>query len=211
MPEIICNEKHEYLVDGMIKPGVSEILSAAKLINLWGIPVYALTAARDLGKEVHRITALYDRNNLKEETVDPGALPYLNAWKQYIKDKDVKMLRIEFKLYSKIFDYCGTPDRLATIGKDVVLIDLKTTTNMMPSVGPQVQAYKMLVEEDMGRKLDGVVAIQLKPDGTYQPHEYDKKNRFEERSNFLSALNNYKWRRKYKCLDAEFEREVFAF
>ena len=208
---ITCNEKHEYHVDGLLKPGVSEILSAARLTNLWKVPVVTLERARDLGKEVHRVTALFDRNNLQEDTVDEGTMPYLNGWKKYLKESEAKLVRIEFKLFSKVYDFCGTPDRLVTVGRELVLLDLKTTTNMMPAVGPQVQAYKILVEEDTGSKIDRVIAIQLLPDGTYKPHEYNLKNRFEEKSNFLSALNNYKWRRKYKCLDTEFEREVFAY
>lgn len=209
MEQITLDDKHIYRVNGIIKPGVTEILSATGLIDLWSIPVYALEAARKLGTAAHKMTALYDRGNLNEAILDPFLIPYLNAWKLFLKETDFKTLAVENRVFSKNFDYCGTLDRVGTIDGNLFMIDIKTSTGMYGTVEEQMSAYALAYEEMTGAKIFNMRAIQLRPDGTYRPHKYSKQ---QGKTNFISALNVFKRKRALGLLEgAEYEREIFNY
>ena len=89
------SETHTYSVNGSIVPGVTEILSAQGMIDLWGIPVFQLQRARDLGKAVHSTCEYFDKGILKISTLDEGIVPYLKAWIKFLKENEVEILATE--------------------------------------------------------------------------------------------------------------------
>lgn len=202
-------EKHIYTVDGKVVPGVSEVLSAAGMIDLWGIPVFALEAARKLGTAAHLACEYYDDKILKKSTLDIFLRPYLDGWIKFKADHCIEILEgIEVKGYSRKWGFAGTLDRVAAIKGKLILIDIKTSAVLHPTVGPQLAAYKIIWEENNpDQRINQRWAVQLTP-GDYKINCC--KDNYDE-SVFISALQVYKFRKKNNLLkEVEYEREIFG-
>lgn len=176
---------------------VSDILKAGGFCDFSHVKEDVMEAAQELGDHVHLATALDDISNLFEESVSEALWPYLTAWRKFKKDYGVsfKASEIEFSLTSTKWGFRGTPDRLPKkIGQKWVLIDIKTSTAMMPHVALQVNGgYKILCKEN-GYKVDEAWGIQLLPDGTYRVEPYREKT---DESVFLGALQVQNWKRRH--------------
>ena len=204
---IELDENHIYRVDGLVVPGVSEILSTGGLVDLWGIPPFSLEAAKKLGTAVHFTCQHYDTGRLREQTVDMGIRPYLDAYIKFKREHCVEVIENEKSYYSAKWGFCGTLDRVFAIKGKIILCDLKTTTTMHPARDVQSAGYKLLYQETSGQKINQRWALQLLP-GQYKV--WPAKNSFDE-SVFISALQVYKWRKNNGCLkEKEMEREVFG-
>jgi hypothetical protein len=200
---------HVYRVDGVVMPSVTEILTDNRMSDLFGIPVAVLERAKALGTEVHSVCEDFDNGKLKVETVDPAIVPYFRAYLQFLQDNKCEIKENEMFLYSKIWGYCGQLDRVILIGDKLGIVDLKSTTTMAPAGKIQTALYKKAYEEMTGNRISFRWCLQLKPDGTYKmyPHE-DKTDEYVG----TSAVQLFKWRRKYKVAEEEYKyaRETFG-
>lgn len=175
---------------------VTEILKGAGLVDFSSVNETVLEAASNFGIAVHKATELWDKGTLDINSLSEPLIPYLEAWKKFRKDYniDYKPEEIERKLYSKKWDFEGTPDRdPKEIKGEFVLPDIKSSTTMLPSVAIQTAAYQALYEENFDYKIKQRWGIQLLPDGTYKIHIY--KN-LSDNTIFFSALNVYRWKKE---------------
>jgi hypothetical protein len=206
---IVCNENHEYFVDGKLTPGVTEIMAAEGLIDLRKIPISVLEPARALGTEVHRVCELWDKQKLDIRKVDPVILPYLKAWLLFLKDIGPEFVEIEEMIYSKMYNVCGKPDRIARIKGREGLLDLKSTTTLQPSIKIQTGGYLKIWEEFRKRKLYFRWAIQLKPDGTYK---IEKHLDYIDSMRAISAFVLYQYKKEKGLYeDAKYTKELFQY
>ena len=145
---VFKSETHEYFVDGIKYPSVSEIISP--LVDLSGVPKANLEKARKYGIALHDTLKFYLKGTLDEEKLDSGLKLPLEGFKKFIKGKKSEIIFYEKPLYHNKLKYAGTPDLLMTDG----LYDFKSRP-FNPIADPiQLEAYYQLVQITSGYKVE---------------------------------------------------------
>lgn len=159
---------HRYRLGLRWVPSVTQIL--APLCDFRGVPVPVLRAAAAFGTAVHRACELDDLGRLDEARLDAALAPYLHAWRSFCREHRARWRLVEAPLYHASMGYCGTVDRYGLLGDEEVVVDLKTTSRLYPSVGPQLAAYHNAIERcsPHTRRL----AVRLQASGRYEVREY---------------------------------------
>src|SRR3990167_10701733 len=193
-------EKHLYTFNGVAVPCVSEILQAAGLVDMSNVPAERLAAAQRFGTAAHLALELSDKETLDESSLDPALTPYLTGWKIFRQEYNLSFTAIETQLYSSLYRFAGTIDRIGhwRIDDSLLIIDIKSGVDN-PAIKIQLAAYELLVKEAL--KIKGKVkrlAVYLNGKGTYSIKEYKDKN---DMNIFIGALSVYNWRKKYNLLD----------
>lgn len=167
---------HVYRVRGKRLPSVTQ--ATDRLCDYSRVPPDALEAARRRGTAVHAATALYDEGRLDWGAVDDGYYGYIEAWLAFRADTGFTPFVIEHRVFSMTLGAAGTIDRTGTFERlpsvkstDEILLDVKTTAERMPGVGPQTAGYKLLYNEGAKKKLKRRFVVLLRPDGTYRLEE----------------------------------------
>lgn len=182
-------EGHIYKYDGRIVPSVTQVLEP--LVDYSMVPSWRLDLAAERGTYVHKLIELYEFETLDE--YDQELKPYLDAWIQFLADTGFVSDLIEYRVYHPQYKYAGQIDRIGHIRKKMILIDVKTTAIVMPSVGPQVAAYREAWASE-AYQIDERWVVQLKPDGTYRRETLRGSGDF---STFLACLNIHKFKVKH--------------
>lgn len=157
---------HTYRFGGQVVPGVTSVLSP--LTDFGRVPPHVLEAASQFGKAVHRACELDDLGELDEAALDASLVPYLQAWRQFCADHSVEWEQIEEPAYNNTMRYAGTPDRFGLVKGVHTVVDIKSTAQLYPAVGPQLAAYAQALKVPHAARL----AVQLKADGTYTAKPY---------------------------------------
>ena len=141
-------EGHKYYNSNGVKvPCVSDILEHFGFSDFSFVDPKVLKASQDFGSNVHYTTHLYDIDDLAE--CDSQVEPYLNGWICFKEDYGIKKFDvIEQPLYSKVWGFAGTPDRV--VGDK--LPDIKTGAKMAHHK-IQTAFYQILVEENYKIKI----------------------------------------------------------
>lgn len=182
---------HQYTVDGRFVPSVTQVLSAAGLIDLDGIPADILRRAGERGTRVHQAAALLLRGQLDWASVDPEIGGYVLALDSVIRHTGLRpeIAEVEKPIYCKEFDFCGTPDAIAwysfprRFGPPLevkVVFDWKT--GIMSAVRYQLAAYAHAL---------GVrhrAAVKLNRDGTYRMEWFQPETQRHDLETFVRAL-----------------------
>jgi hypothetical protein len=148
---------------GALVPGVTSILRP--LVDFSRISPDVLAAKADLGRRVHETCQFFDENDLDEESVQADVDPYLTAYKRFLAESGAEVIENELRVFEPTHCYAGTLDRVMYIGRDLWLLDLKTSIATPNTVGPQTAAYlRALRNPDITRR----GALRLRPDGTYR-------------------------------------------
>lgn len=132
-------EKHEYRVDGQVVPSVTQILRP--LMDFSFVKPEVLESAANFGTAVHRACELDDLGELDTEKLDPALGPYLAGWRMFCAEHECKWEAIEKAVLHGSMRYAGTLDRAGRVHGESSLVDIKSGTSLMPTVGPQLAAY----------------------------------------------------------------------
>lgn len=159
---------HTYRCNGLVVPGVTSILKP--LTNFEAVPAGVLQAASEFGTAVHLACELDDLAELDEAQLDPALAPYLAAWRKFSAEHNVLWDMIEARVHNKTLGYAGTVDRCGYVAGEWAVVDIKSTAQLYPSVGPQLAAYAAAIDGSFG--LSQRFAVQLKGDGTYTLKRY---------------------------------------
>ena len=133
---------HVYTVGSQRVPSVTQIL--APLVDYSQVPRAVLERAQKLGQAVHRMTELYDLDDLDMDDLADELRPYLTAWIKFRAETGFVPETIEKRLYHPGLRYAGTPDRSGLISRRRAVIDLKKMLTLGPVIGLQLAAYKEL-------------------------------------------------------------------
>jgi hypothetical protein len=195
---------HIYRYNDVIVPGVSEILEAGGFTDFSHVNDKILEDAQHFGTAAHAVCELDDLEEFDEKGFfsnkeNTPLIPYLESWRKFKKDFFVDIAYIEYKVYSKKWGFAGMLDRVIHPGevKTLILVDLKSSTTILPATELQTAAYKMAFEEQTGLKISQRWNVQLCPDGNYKIHKY--KNRTDERV-FLGAVMGYHFKKENNLL-----------
>lgn len=171
-------ERHEYRWNGVVVPSVTQLLNA--LHSFAGVPWDVLEAARLRGTRVHKACELFDLDDLDEEALAadlPQVVPYLEAWKKFVRDCEPNWEGIEEQVYHPSHRYAGTLDRRGelTVGGQRIqraVVDIKTAVDLHPVWGVQTMAYSRACDWPDARRF----SCQLREDGTYRLREWTDPN-----------------------------------
>lgn len=158
---------HTYRYNGNVVPGVTTILQP--LTNFDNVPPHVLQAASDFGTAVHLMCELNDLGELDVSSVDDALIPYLRAWQKFSDDHQVEWDAIEEQVYHQTLGYAGTLDRRGRVNGLATMLDIKSSVQLYPSVGPQLAAYQQASKAPTICRM----AVQLKADGNYVAKKYE--------------------------------------
>ncbi|CAM2143706.1 PD-(D/E)XK endonuclease-like domain-containing protein [Pararobbsia alpina] len=179
---------HEYRADGRRVPSVTQTL--APLVDYSSVPAAVLKRAQELGTAVHRMTELYDLDDLDMDELDIELMPYLSAWIKFRADTGFVPETIEQRLHHPSLHYAGTSDRTGLIKRRRAVIDIKKMLCLPPVVGVQLAAYRELHIKH-GTPIEDRYGLGLRADGTYRLVPFTDKSDWPT---FLSllTLRNFK-------------------
>lgn len=169
-------ETHEYFVNCIKQPSVTQILQQEGISDFSGVREDVLRAASEFGTAVHRATELADNKILDVAKLSLPLVPYLEAWQKFKSDFKVKIVDVELRVYSKIWGYCGSIDRVAEIDGYLTVIDIKSSTTMAISTSLQLAGYQLAYNEGRKVKAKNRMAVQIKGDGTYIIYPYTNRS-----------------------------------
>jgi len=86
-----------------------------------------------------------------DNPTNEGVINAVDAFRDWVKENDVKWLSSEEKLYNRGYKYAGTVDAIAEINGEYCVIDWKTSRAIYPEYYLQVAAYAKAVEDMKGR------------------------------------------------------------
>lgn len=162
-------KSHEYRYNGVVVPSVTQILQP--LMDFSMVKPHILEAASARGTAVHKMTELYDANDLDESMLTEEMRLYLLAYKRFLDDCAFKPVLREQRLYHTM-GFSGTPDLGGLVRGRMAVIDIKSMFNPgSPVIGVQLAAYKELINASGGAIVDRF-ALHLRRDGTYRLHPY---------------------------------------
>lgn len=206
-------ESHVYKWNDEIVPSVTQLLGEFGLVDFSSVPKDVLEYKRVLGTAAHYAIDLMEHDDLDEESLSPEIKPYLEAYKLFREISGFEPRSTENLLYSKKWRFAGTMDQqglhFGSIGQEEAIIDYKCTWKLYGSCGPQLQAYRILFEENNpGVKIKRLFALQLKPTGRYELQEFKDQN---DKQDFLACLwLHWQKRNKYKTSKGKFYDDCAA-
>ena len=176
---------HEYRLDGIKLPSVTQVLQGAGLSDFSKVNPELLERAKKFGTATHITCALFDDNRLDMKSLDPALEPRLEAWILFKRDFGItKFTEIEKQVYSTKYQYAGCLDRLW----EDALIEIKTCTTIPKTTGLQLVGYQGAYEEMYKVKIKRRICVQLL-DGTYKMEEYKDRTDFRVFTSCLSIVN----------------------
>ena len=147
-------EEHTYLVDGVIVPSVTQILSNVFPHKYEGIPTKILNRKAEYGTKVHKLIEILETKNPKKP------IGYLKRYygldtyqeisiEQYLKLKEkynIEILENEKQVAYKNL-YAGTLDIKAKVNGKLAIIDIKTTSELDEDYVSWQTSYYELADE----------------------------------------------------------------
>ena len=174
------------LAGGAIVPGVTTVLSGldkGEGLTYWawdlgrqGLDYREVRdAAARVGTIAHRLIAAHlkgEAPGYQHSPCSPEELQKasrcLRKYLAWEKEHPLSPVMIEEPLVSELFKYGGTPDLLAEINGEFVLIDFKTGGRIYDGYYLQVAAYRKLLEEQ-GWEMASAWILRISPDdGQYE-------------------------------------------
>jgi len=152
------SETHTYWMDGVAVPSVTQVLKEMGLIDTsWYTPEDAR-----FGNFVHETTAMFDRGELDEDTLDPMLRPYLDAWQSFLTAVSMDVIDIEQPVFNEVYRFAGTPDRVVILDAIPTVIEIKTGATL-PWHVLQTAGYALCCSRWVARTL-----VYLGADGKFR-------------------------------------------
>jgi hypothetical protein len=136
-------DSHTYLVDGVIKPSVSEIIAPLTQAHYKDLNQEIVEKAGTRGSAIHKATEKIDLG--EEYEIEDKWKDYILQYKKFKALRKPKIIAVEQQLTNG--DYCGTIDRIFEINGEKWLIDIKSSAEVNRKlVDVQLGGYKGLTK-----------------------------------------------------------------
>lgn len=165
------NDTHTYYLNDKRIPGVSEIIKDLGISSLYGIDTDFIAYKKEVGTQVHKACDLIDLGIVDDENLPDDVIPYVAAYRDFIKDKSPIIESIEAKIHLDDM-YAGTRDRMVILDGKTWTIDIKTG---YPYRWHRLQTAAYWLAE----KTDKRGSLYLGSDGSYELKEHDDSNDVE--------------------------------
>ena len=169
------SKKHQYKIDGVIVPGVTDILGQDTEVFKYAARKKGLAddyyAVR--GTFIHLMTQKYDETGDDTKYKDHEWYGYLLAWIKFKTDNNVHLSGREIIVASKKLMLAGTLDVLCLFNKTLWILDIKSGSET-ETHKTQVSAYRLLYEQDPRLYLlpKNIGGVYLRPNGRYSFKEF---------------------------------------
>lgn len=195
-------EGHIYLVNGVLTPSVSDVLSYIFPDKYKGVDERILNNKARYGTKIHNSIELYetilknnnlDVNEVFQYVVINEVLDYIQeaSLRQYIKLKNENSITVleQEKMIQYQGKYAGRFDMIADISGDVCLCDIKTTAVLDEEyLSYQLSYYELA----LGKTFDKLFAIWLPKRGLGVLKEIKRKSQEELLKKLNEFLEEYK-------------------
>lgn len=190
--EIVFDEaKHEYTVDGVKVPSVTEIISPITASGYSKVNPEILAHAAARGTVVHEWCEMYDYG-CADDAIPSELFGYCKAYANFCRDYRPEWISSEEMVFSQPMfggekqgdGYAGRLDRFGIIDSVKSVVDIKTignpTTKTHISVCCQTIAYAVAIDPKEAEAMNRY-ALYLRSDGAYRLldcKDYEAKNSF---------------------------------
>lgn len=132
------------------------------------------TTAADIGTITHEAIEIFTKTGQIKAPVNEKAKSAFNNFVTWAKEKNVKFLESERKIFSKEKMYAGTMDFYCKIGDKFFVGDSKTSTGIYDEYWFQTAGYQQAYQEETGAQVDGHIIVRVGKDGSFEVQEnYD--------------------------------------
>lgn len=198
-----------YWLNGKRVPSVSTILGnlgwgndmllnwAVKITKEGGTHTQVRDDAADTGTCAHAMIEAFltgvkfDQSPFLLSTIVAAQKPF-RSFVNWHEVNPMKVIASEAQLVSSAHRYGGTFDFLVRMGREVVLIDIKTSNWIYPKHVLQVVAYMDLVEECMGTHVDRGLIVRVGKDGACETLPIEGETITQGREAFYHLLQLHK-------------------
>lgn len=163
---VFYDDTHEYSVDGVRVPGVSEIIRFMAREIYKDVAKWRMEEAAERGTLVHACCETLDKTGACE--VPNEISGYVAAYASFLRSHRVEWRGIEKALYHPQLLYAGTIDRYGILDDIPVVLDIKT--NAQPNyalVDAQLGGYGLLANAH-GFTAQKHACLQLRKNGAYR-------------------------------------------
>ena len=156
-------------------PSVTQTLKRTGLVSYEQVQADILENRRNLGEIVHRDTAEIDTGEISFSPTRKDAQPYVNAWKKFLRESNVKILGIEVADIATVngMPYGYTFDRVAIVNGREAILELKTSATKEHWWGVQAAGYDLALPQCSSQLHRDRYVIQLRDDEQYRMWKYD--------------------------------------
>jgi hypothetical protein len=154
---------HQYTWDGIVVPSVTQIIGEWRRISVYGVEYYCnrftghvidvetFTAAGHRGTAIHTgAKMIAEGKQLDLSVLHPSLLNPILEFQRWMEMTCPVIDIIEVPMYSERHGFAGTPDIIASIGRKLCVIDIKTGSSYAMA-GVQTAAYAQLYRERIKR------------------------------------------------------------
>jgi len=143
--------------------------------------------AADIGTQIHEWAENWIKGRNPEMPKEEKVVNGITAFLKFNQENKVKWKDSERFVYSKKHNYCGILDAVGRIGKELVLIDFKSSNGIYDEMRFQVAAYQLAYEEETEKKIDRSIILRFgKEDGEFEVKELPDYNK--DKKAFLACL-----------------------
>ena len=188
-------EKHEYFLNEKPIIGLTEALDSLgfyQFLDYVKKEVKDHAAAR--GTAAHRATHLYDIRRLDESKLHPEIVPFLESWKKFIALNRVQIIDIEKPIYSKVWRFGCTPDRIVSVNGKLGVLEIKASDYLSQTYRLQTFGQQVAAEEFYKRKFPQRFVVRLL--GTGQMAKIEQFKDPLDRERFFSMLKTAQFKRE---------------
>jgi hypothetical protein len=182
--ETLKQHGEAFTYEGRAIPRLTAIMQALGIVDYGDIPGVAREFYLDRGRKAHKATELWDRGLLREETLDPVLVGYLEGWKNAVLDLNLNFTHIEDRMVNEVYWYTCQLDRRGTWDGVPAIVEIKSG-KIEWWTGMQLAGQAACVPDGQEYKRLG---IELPGDGTYKAYPFTDKT---DRPLILSAVSLY--------------------
>lgn len=153
-------EKHLYTLDGVAIPYVTQIIKATVGIA-WEADEWYLNR----GRAVHACAEMVARGVSFE--CDERIRGHVEALRAWFRDNWPIVHLCEQPMASRLYQFGARPDLIATLGKDLVVVDWKNSLDRERAL-LQLGAYAIAAAESAGFDITKGLAVELSETGKYR-------------------------------------------
>lgn len=169
---LFLEQNHTYLLEGEQLPCVSDLCRFLHREFYQDAPAWQLEAAAERGTAVHEAAEALDKRGAA--SIPDEYLPYLRAYRAFLRDYRPSWDLIEQPLYHPEHRYAGTIDRYGSLSGEAALVDIKTTyTVYKPLCRAQLNLYRLMLAAK-GYPVHRMYILHLKRGGSYKLIPFDQ-------------------------------------
>lgn len=154
---------HRYTLNGAVIPGITSVLEKTGFVDkTWFTPESA-----NRGRAVHAACQYLIEGALDWGSVHPDILPRVQAFGKFLDGVRPELILAEEPLYSKTWNFAGTPDLVLRIRGLYAVVDIKSGRSGLPAM-LQTAAQAVLVHERKDISCSLRYALELTPAGGFR-------------------------------------------